>query len=497
MKNKIKKKTSNLEHKIFELSDTCYKIITKYPSIEKHAFEFLNFRNAHPSSLNVYSDYFKKKYNFLLRFKLFLKDEVYKFISFLRNEKLYFGDEIPKKCDVIFITHFLNKEQAYHNIDNYYGSLMSELVKDGKLKLMVVLKNHTWLTQKKIIKKWNSNLFCKIILSRTIGFKKEKEIVNRLKVSGKFMKSCFQKKPIEKNIALFAEQFSTSGSSKTALRMHEQIKSIVKKTQPKFLISTFEGHGWERLVFKAAKMENPNVLCIGYHHSVMFPMQLGLTRKYGDGYDPDIIATAGKIGLDWFKAQDSWKNTPINILGSSRSSINTLSKNNKICLVCPEGIISETLMLFKLAINAAKKLKKYHFILRVHPVLKNDKKINKFCNNSNLPDNVNLSKDLITNDLNKSKIILYRGSSLVITGVLAGLYPIYFSPNDEKISIDPLSSIFLKNNVNSFNQLVKKINEMDKIKNIRSNSDFMLAKKYCESYFTPISKNNFYKIINF
>ena len=48
MKNKIKKKTSNLEHKIFELSDTCYKIITKYPSIEKHAFEFLNFRNAHP-----------------------------------------------------------------------------------------------------------------------------------------------------------------------------------------------------------------------------------------------------------------------------------------------------------------------------------------------------------------------------------------------------------------------------------------------------------------
>ena len=154
-------------------------------------------------------------------------------------------------------------------------------------------------------------------------------------------------------------------------------------------------------------------------------------------------------------------------------------------------------MLFKLSINAAKILKKYHFILRVHPVLINDKKINKFCNNSNLPDNVNLSKDLITNDLNKSKIILYRGSSLVITGVLAGLYPIYFSPNDEKISIDPLSSIFLKNNVNSFNQLVKKINEMDKIKNIRSNSDFMLAKKYCESYFTPISKNNFYKIINF
>ena len=494
MKKIIKKKPLTLEKKIILLSDICYKIITNNSSIEKHSFEFLNFRNAHPSSLNIYNSYFSNKYEYLLKIKFFLKNEIYKILSIFRNEKLYFGDKIPEECDVIFISHFLNKEQAYNNFDNYYGVLLPELAKENKIKLVVVLKNHTWINQEKL-KKWRLSSFCRILLSRTIGYKKEKEIINRLKLEGKNIKKKYKKKTIENKVALYAEKYSTSGSSKTALRMHEQIRCIVKKTKPKFLISTFEGHAWERLVFKAAKIENSNIICIGYHHSVLFPLQLGLTRKFGNGYDPDIIATGGKIGLKWFSSQKSWENTPIKILGSSRSYIKSVSQNKKACLVCPEGILSETLLLFELTINAAKILKKQKFILRIHPVLEHEKKINTFLNNINIPDNVTVSKNFLINDLDASKMILYRGSSLAITGVLAGLYPITFSPDYEKINIDPLSSINIENKVKSISELINKINKINKFKDFNLINDFLLAEKYCRSYFVPISTENFYKII--
>ena len=51
----------NNPKEISKLSNLCFELIKEKPSIEKQAFEFLNFRNAHPSSLIIYSDYFQKK----------------------------------------------------------------------------------------------------------------------------------------------------------------------------------------------------------------------------------------------------------------------------------------------------------------------------------------------------------------------------------------------------------------------------------------------------
>ena len=61
------------------------------------------------------------------------------------------------------------------------------------------------------------------------------------------------------------------------------------------IITTFEGHAWERLVYYYARRANPNIKCFGYQHSAVFEHHNSIKRPLNNKYNPDVVFTSGKI----------------------------------------------------------------------------------------------------------------------------------------------------------------------------------------------------------
>ena len=120
------------------------------------------------------------------------------------------------------------------------------------------------------------------------------------------------------------------------------------------------------------------------------------------------------------------------------------------------------------------------------------KKILKNINFKNKQKNIIISQGKnLDNDIKKSKLVLYRGSSTVIEAVKSGLVPLYLN-FDDKINIDILKNFFnSKNYVNKFKDLIllnqkykqNKFNFKSLKKNISTNYDISPKEKIISKFF--------------
>jgi hypothetical protein len=202
---------------------------------------------------------------------------------------------------------------------------------------------------------------------------------------------------------------------------------------------TYEGHAWERLVFHEVRRINPNIKCIGYQHAPIIKYQHASHRNLSPSYNPDIILTAGRIGEQQFKDSSKLKYVDIKCLGSAKSRSSKLNNDIHLqsCLVIPEGILSECLMLFEFSLLCAYEMPDQKFIWRLHPLLNFQELRYKSKIFNKLPDNILLSEKELDLDLQRCDSVLYRGSTAVMNAINAGLKPIYYKQNNE-MSIDPI-----------------------------------------------------------
>ena len=490
------------KHLVFDdITKYTSEIINEDTNIVKVAVEYLHPRNTHPESLKIYDDILQKRNKYFSFLKNIIKSVGVLILSICRHEKIYFGDDIPKKIDILFISHLTNIEQLNKEDDNYFGTLIKDLSIKTNAKPLVALINHTWLKEKQFNKKWQTKIVKKVILSRTNNLIFEiKNILMLLKQGKKINNNKFLKGK-QKIISDYASCNTVSTSSLMALRTYYQIKHLIKNVKPQYLVTTFEGHSWERLVFNAAKSENKNIKCIGYQHSVLFPNQFSIFRKINGLFNPDIIFTPGRISYQYFKDKLISNFVSLQVLGSPRSIIvqksNKANSSKEAILVHPEGIKSETIFLFMKAINMAKILNKRKVILRVHPILNINNFRKYFLKKSIIPLNIEWSSQSLEYDLSRSSIAMYRGSSTIITAVINGLYPIYISKEKDHKNLDPL---FLINKIDrialSDGDLVNKILTFENHNNIYKKNTLRDLKNYCNDYFTPLSFDNFIKILD-
>lgn len=165
------------------------------------------------------------------------------------------------------------------------------------------------------------------------------------------------------------------------------------------------------------------------------------------------------------------------------------------CLVVPDGTYSECLKMLNFALECALRLPTLTFIFRFHPVFDfiGFCKINpKF---ANLPSNIQISKNELKNDLKLAGWCLYRGSGVVIQGVIAGLRPLYIY-DEGLLNLDPLYGLnswkkYVKN-AEEFSGIIKIDLELDREKLIMEN---MIAREYCIEYQEPIHMENFINAI--
>lgn len=474
-------------------------LLADAPVTARVAISYLHVRNAHPTSLDVYQDLDAPRMSFRKRLFAWAKPKALLVLAALRREQLYFGDALPAQADILFISHFLNGGQAGEEEDRYYGDLPEQLNVSGKSAVIAHI-NHCWSNSGSVSGSWRQHSVPRVVLSRTIGLSAERRLARSLRRAGKELAQYEGGDLLTQQIAKHAAHTAANSGNSMALRIAIQIGDLVARLKPKYVVTTFEGHPWERLAWQAVRAAHPGVKCIGYHHSVLFPHAHALATSLGKAYDPDAILTAGEISADWFRAQTAWQNTPVDVLGSVRTPSSKPAKSPSAagaCLVAPEGIIEESIMLFRLAAETARLAPDQAFRLRLHPVLSKQIILKQADDLNDLPANVRWSDCTLEADVAQCRSVLYRGSTVALTAALSGLRPYYVAAPNEQISIDPLRELrSWRKTVNS-GPMLKEALFADGVESVaQQQAEFAIGRDYCERYFRPLNSTELEKLIS-
>ena len=274
------------------------------------------------------------------------------------------------------------------------------------------------------------------------------------------------------------------------------IKDIIKSVKPRNIITTFEGHILERLIFHASYRVSNKINRIAYQNTFLLKNQNSIFIKFKKIFMPDEIWLSGDIYLNKFKK--NLKKIKLSIFGSPRKF--KITKKNipinfkkNICLVIPEGFYSSTFDLMKFCIDYSNKFSNIdNFIFRIHPELNINLLFKKFPELKNYKNhNIKISRNFDPRkDLVKSNLCLYRQTTLISQAVLFGLKPFYLvdKQNINVDSIYPLKKwkVYIKSTPD-FMKKIKQFNS-DKLKY----KHLQYAKNMCNRFYTKIN----YKLIS-
>lgn len=471
------------------IAQACRSVLSADPSPAIVANPYLHVLSAHPNGMSRYEGLLLDRSPLRQQFYNFMARQALRALALTGPGSPFAGDPLPARADVLFISHFLRASQAGDSEDLYFGSLPERLSEDG-IQTAIGLINHS-PDRRSGSRNWNTGAIPRILLNPTMGLTAELRIGRQLAVAATALRNQrrHQTEPFIRAFLDHAGANAAGPGSFTAMRIAEQVKSLVGQLQPKAIVITFEGHSWERLAFHAARAVKPDIVCIGHHHSVLFPFADAMRQTLGRGYDPDHILTAGRVSYDWLRAQPALKATGIGILGSARapSRIAETPQSGSTCLVIPEGLMSESMALCRLAVEAAQIRPNLTFRLRLHPLLKRERLISAASDLTDLPPNVVWSDLPLAEDLSRCRWALYRGSSAVITATLSGLKPIYFSASCAEVSIDPLAALTVwRENVCSAQETARAMDADMAASDADRQSGYDQASTYCRTYFMPI-----------
>ena len=487
-----------------KLSKIFDKIINSKSSNELiYAIDSLNIIKPHKDFLVKQSIFFQFSFFKLLFFflvelnkniaKWFVKFFINFFISFF-----YKNNTTSKKEQIFVISHIVKKNFLNISNDFIYGNSLIFLKKNYK-NIKFVYLNHTSQNSKFLGRNVkNKNI---IILNNILSFKEELKIIfyQYLQTKKVFL-DFYAKKKI--NFYFFLKIFISifSVQTKLNLRYYFQFLNLFKKNSQnvKFIISTFEGHSWEKLLFYATKIKMPSCKRIGYQHVGILKDEFLLKKVKLNNYNPDYIFTCGKINKNSFLRHNNDYLKRVFVFGSSRNikakNLNKIKKQKTTCLVLPEGTKDECSLLFNYTLNIARQYNNTYFIWRTHPIID----IDIFLSESNysrldIPNNIIISKKDFVSDIKRSTFVLYRGSSSVITAVLNKLIPIYYDKKDNNsFDIDPLYLLG-----KSRMKVASEDDYLGVLKNNFKKNKFLFRKyiSFANNIYSPIKKDNIIKIL--
>ena len=386
------------------------------------ALSFLHvLRPQHDLIKNFNNFSFKYRITYHIKFTLI---KLLKSFFKKTNKKKYFS----KNLDLLIISNFTNINNLNKKNDLYFGNLQTEIQKK-KINCCTVFRNFTKYHISEIIKKNRTKSY--FFLEDFDSLKNE--IINFFILINEFFKFKFNLIPGKKILHSDIKKFSFFNflTGLSNLRLSNQIINFVKKNKPKIVLFTLEGHSWEKVLTYKLKEKFPNLIVIGYQFSVISKNTNSLFLRIDSKFETDFIFTKNKIHKKIFVSRGFNKNK-IKVLGNLKiKNFKIIKKNtmNKNIIFCPEALDYENEVMYNFAKKCAKNIKNYNFIFRPHPSYKK-KFISEY-------KNLIISKTSLHEDLTKSKILIYRGSSVCYEASLYNILPLYLKIKNE-ISIDPL-----------------------------------------------------------
>ena len=431
-----------------ELCEACDHLLREGGSSESRvAISWLHILKWHPSFLEQYKHLFYE-INIRERKRIFLQLMRYSLITFVRIFKGIWSREIciskniqQTETDFLIISHLIDKELIYKKNDFYFGDIPSKLNEFGMSSTFAMI-NHIGIKKYMLPNDWGGVQHRRIVLSKSISF------VDEIKIYLTQIKEALRlrnlKSASEFHTRVFKEASMQALSSSTAnnLRIKKQVSEILKTVKPKYIMVTYEGHAWERLIFSEARKIDSNIKCIGYQYALING-QHAVYRGLGDKYDPDIIATSGVIDLEKLEKRIN-NNKIINInIGTSKKILYESIPNNdsllkgRTCLVLADGGREECIQMLLFANDLASLNPEIQFIFRLHPRTNKQLLLNQNPVFKEYKSNITWSSSSLEKDYEMSHLAIYRDSNAIFGSASFGVLPIFFG-NDEGDMTDPL-----------------------------------------------------------
>jgi hypothetical protein len=442
------------ERQYQEVAEICDGILKEKPhNLARLSIAWLHIVREHPVFMRHYSGLFtgmvlKRRYHWF-GFKRSLKEtgRILRQLAraIVHSLTPYTMSQTLAAADIVFVSHLVHSDQYEADSDIYFDKLPAFLSRQG-FKVAVLLIDHTDNPRKHHQSRVTESGVTRLVLGDTLSFVEELRLLKLLSYTSARLLTKTENKYLAARVRLAAAAEALSSSAMNTMRIAMQVASLVNQFNSKVLVTTYEGHGWERASYMAARERIPDLQCAGYQHAPLFRLQHSLQRLLYAACDPDTIFTSG---LGSFKQlRNKLADVDIRNLGSARAGCQILlseaefsaRRQSPYCLVLLEGLVNESVMLAEFSLKCAKLLPDVTFIWRTHPILPMGILIKQCQQLKMLPANIRLSHATLEEDAVKSRWVLYKGSSAVISSVLAGAAPIYLDTGEE-MTLDPLFAI--------------------------------------------------------
>lgn len=355
--------------------------------------------------------------------------------------------EVPRSVDLLIVSHLINPGHIATERDFYFDMLPGFLKKHG-YSVVVAVINHTGgrLDEEMHPSCLGDGVFRLVLgpamcLSGALSsfLAALSEMLTLLRLAGKV------REPFARRVIARAAIEALSGGTRDAQRIGLQVAELVRKLNCRAVLTTYEGHAWERTVFHRVHTVSPRVLRLAYQHAAIFRLQHGLRRTLGPGHDPDIVLASGELPRAELARIGGERSPQVRLFGSSRSiaygpvqARGVQDSDEKECLVLPEGLNSESAMMIRFASLCAIELPGIRFVIRLHPAIQFSSLRRSFAELATLPHNVVFSSRALNDDAMRASWVLYRGTTAVVAAAQYGALPVYLRGEGEEMSIDPL-----------------------------------------------------------
>lgn len=268
--------------------------------------------------------------------------------------------------------------------------------------------------------------------------------------------------------------------------------------RPKVFLTLYEGFAWEKCLWRGVRDVHPRCKIVGYQHTVILNRTLELrgTSPSQNNRLPDVVLCSGERTLKMIKPNHEKQQVKLLPFGSFRfpsekSLLKEPKPSSRRVLVLPEGTLSEAILLFDVAMEAASQLKTYSFIFRLHPLLSVEKVKPFLEKDLETLSNVHFSQSKkIEDDFASCSALLYRASSASLYGVLSGLKPFYWKQEGEE-NIDPLFELeVFREEVGSIQEFSERLIDYGKEPVERTLSDWQIAAEYVQEYTIPVNERS-------
>lgn len=475
------------EDQYLTLCECCDNIIVSEDSTyERVAITWLHVIREHPVFLRQYEDIFLPELVSAAKLFKYFRLAVLDYARTIRATWQYFRSSKKKWCgdlpsgppvDFVFVSHLFNSSQLTGEDDFYFGKVPAELISKGK-SVVLVLINHNDIPLDYINHCLASSTIPRIVISNVLSPKDEYRIRKSTSIEAKRLKLAANGEisDIQRKILSKASIEATSPGTKASIRIANLVGEIINHCRAQRVVTTYEGHPWERLVYATARKSNPGISCIGYQHAALFRLQHAAKRSLGEKFDPDVILCAGSVGYRQILESGRLPQVGLGILGSARSISVSPRMASQTCLILPEGYQCESEILFLFSLLCAAACPKVTFIWRLHPAVSLQNILKKIPSNGrNMPKNIEISTESFSDDIARSTFALYRGSTAIISAGSNNIIPIYLSQPNE-LTIDPLFEISeSRPSVESVGQFIKAL---------QWNKWTAKSRRYCNTFYS-------------